>query len=203
MRGFSTPRAATSSDSFCRLTTRPLKPGFSNTSCRWGWSRSAGGRAFGRSCRGFQERWGFSARRVTWGSWRWRIRAGIRCGRANSASSAPLAARAEAVDAFERGRYLGSLLIGQLRPPDVEQQDDTQLGAVIPGFVLDAVVKDDQLALARGTGLVTDPQPTVAGDDQGQVADQPDVGVTVVRWDTRARSQRREYDRRCSPFDPT
>ena len=53
-----------------------------------------------------------------------------------------------------------------MRVPDVEDQDDPQLVAVIARLVLDRVVEDPRLAGDPLTRIVADSEGAVLGDDQ-------------------------------------
>src|SRR5271168_3294999 len=71
----------------------------------------------------------------------------------------PLAARAvELVDGFEGCRDELSLLEGQFRPPNVEDQHDARLSARIPRLVLDAVVEQHNLPFAPLPNLIAHAQ---------------------------------------------
>src|SRR6185503_5974927 len=72
----------------------------------------------------------------------------------------------EAVDGVENRRDSGPLVLTELGPPDIEQQNDPRFAAVVPGLMLDAVVEDQQLAFVPGPRLVADAQPAAVGHDQ-------------------------------------
>jgi hypothetical protein len=66
-----------------------------------------------------------------------------------------------------------SLRLGEQWVPDVEDQHDTLLVAVVPGFVLDGVIKHQCGAGMPLAQLRADPEAAVRWDDQGNVFDEP------------------------------
>src|SRR5688500_7915287 len=71
--------------------------------------------------------------------------------------------------------------LADLRPPDLEQQDDSLLIRPVPRLMLHAVVEDQQLTFPPLSLTIADAQRAVGRDDQRQVADQPEVEQAVVR----------------------
>src|ERR1044072_5130567 len=57
----------------------------------------------------------------------------------------------------KKGGALAPLDVIELRPPDVEDQHDAVLGAVVPGFVLDRIVENEKLALRPIAHFVAEP----------------------------------------------
>ncbi len=65
--------------------------------------------------------------------------------------------------------------------PDIEDKDDSQLIAVIPGLVLDGVVEDQGLAGDPFARLVAHAKAATPGHDKRQVRDEADVGDARMR----------------------
>src|SRR5204862_3917714 len=95
--------------------------------------------------------------------------------------------RLEIVDRVEDSRDGLALGFRQLGPPDVEQQDDSQITGRIACLMLDAVVEDQHPAFLPLAGLVADAQPAALGNDQRQVTDQAAIEHAVMGRDVRAR----------------
>src|SRR2546427_10401602 len=70
-----------------------------------------------------------------------------------------------------------------MRVPDVEDENDAQLVAVVPGLVLDRVVEHPRPARDPLPRHVADPESAGARDDEGKVRDEADIGHAGVRWD--------------------
>src|SRR5437667_9687228 len=70
-----------------------------------------------------------------------------------------------------------------MRVPDVEDENHTQLVAVVPGLVLDRVVEHPGLTRNPLAYVVADPESATVRDDEGKVRDEADIGHAGVRWD--------------------
>ena len=79
-----------------------------------------------------------------------------------------------------------ALVRRQPRTPDVADEDDARLVAVVPRFVLDRVVEHPGLADAPFARLAADAEAAAGRHDQRQVHDQAEVGDAGVRRDPRA-----------------
>ena len=81
------------------------------------------------------------------------------------------------------GQRSDELALGRLeqRIPQVEDQDDAQLVAVVVRFVLDRVVEDQRLADPPAALLEPDTVAAILGDDERQMRDDACVGLAVVR----------------------
>ena len=81
----------------------------------------------------------------------------------------------------------GPLLLAQVWMVDVEDQDDPGLVALVVDFMLEAVVKDDHLALLPGKVMLghSEPGRRVGGDEERQVGPELGVGEATVRPDMR------------------
>ena len=64
--------------------------------------------------------------------------------------------------------------------PAIEDQHDAGQVAVVPGFVLDGVVKGEGLALAPVHSVATDPKATLRRHDQPELG-APRIGGVVTR----------------------
>src|SRR4051812_37221550 len=71
----------------------------------------------------------------------------------------------ELVDRVEDGGDCRSFLGTDLRTPDVEQKDDPKFARRVHGFMLEAVVEDEQLALVPLARFVADAKPAAGGHD--------------------------------------
>ena len=65
--------------------------------------------------------------------------------------------------------------------PDFENQHDTVAVTPIPGLMLEAVVKHEDLALRPGTDLIAGPDAAPVGNDQTQMGRQTNVHLAVMR----------------------
>ena len=74
------------------------------------------------------------------------------------------------------------LLLGlaEVRIPHVEDQDGAQLVAVVPGFMTDGVIEQDQFSWFPDVGLLAHPQGAVRRNDQWQMNGQAGVGGAIV-----------------------
>jgi hypothetical protein len=73
---------------------------------------------------------------------------------------------------------------GEVRVPQVDDQDDPILAGVVPGLVLEVVVEHQTLALGPPSRLAADPDRAVpGGNGDPEVAAQPEVGRSAVRGD--------------------
>ena len=79
--------------------------------------------------------------------------------------------------------------------PDVEDEHDAQLVALVPGLMLDGVVEYPRLARNPLPGIVADPEITILGDDQGQMRNHAHVADADVRRNGGPRTQQREHRR--------
>ena len=61
------------------------------------------------------------------------------------------------VDRFVERRERFDFVRAQFGSPDFKQQNDADVVAVIPGFMLNAVVKDEHLALFNYARVIADP----------------------------------------------
>ena len=78
------------------------------------------------------------------------------------------------------------LVVGQLRVPEVEDQVDSGLLAVVPGLVVEGVVEYDALVLLQVLGLVADPHAGALRPHQRQVHPELLAGGAVVGRDVGA-----------------
>ena len=81
----------------------------------------------------------------------------------------------------------------EARRPEVENQHDAKLSAVIPGLMLDGIVEDEGLADIPLPGGRADPETANRRNDKRQVADEPGIGDPSVRRNARARRKQREH----------
>ena len=71
--------------------------------------------------------------------------------------------------------------------PEVKDEIDACASAIVPGFMIERVVKDDALILHKLLSLVTNAHTSTLDIEQGQVDTQFLPGRTIVRDDVRAR----------------
>src|SRR5688572_16692489 len=88
-----------------------------------------------------------------------------------------------------------ALLLRQPRTPDVADENDARLIAVVPRLVLDRVVEYPGLADSPLARLAADAKPAAGRHDQRQMHDQAKVGDASVRRDPRVRLEHREQRR--------
>src|SRR5262245_5243828 len=86
------------------------------------------------------------------------------------------------------------------RAPDVADEDDPHLAAVVPRLVLDRVVEHPRLAQAPLTPLAADAEAAARRQHERQVHDQAEVGDAGVRRDPRPRLQHGEHRGRRAQF---
>ena len=65
-----------------------------------------------------------------------------------------------------------TLFLGQVRMPDVKDEDDAGALPLITGFVFDGIVKHPRFAALPQADLIANPEPATIGDQQGQMAHQ-------------------------------
>src|SRR6185437_8880219 len=124
-----------------------------------------------------------------------------RCG-ARGALLRPLPARtAESVDGFQHRRDQRALGIRELGAPDVEEEDDSQLCAPVPGLMLHRVVENDELAFAPGPSLVADSESTLRRHDQRQVTNETRVEKPMMGGYVRTRAKQGEKRGRRAALD--
>src|SRR5437588_6779724 len=80
-----------------------------------------------------------------------------------------------------------------MRMPDVEDQHDAELVAVVPGLVLDGIVEHPRLARNPLPDIVADAESTSLRDDQREMRDQAGVGYAVVRRNAGFRLEQRKH----------
>jgi hypothetical protein len=68
-----------------------------------------------------------------------------------------------------------TLFLGQIRMPDVEDEDDAGALPLISGFVFDGIVKHPRFAALPQADLIADAEPTAIWNQQGQMAHQARV----------------------------
>ena len=68
---------------------------------------------------------------------------------------------------LEQHRKEFDLVIRQLRVPEIEDQVDSSLLAIVPGFMIKRVVEDNALVLLQVLGLITNPHPSTLRSDEG------------------------------------
>jgi hypothetical protein len=74
-----------------------------------------------------------------------------------------------------------TLFLGQVRMPDVEDEDDTCPGALISGFVFNRIVENPRFAPLPQADLIANSKPTAIWNQQGQMADQTRVQKARMR----------------------
>src|SRR6185312_1261001 len=77
--------------------------------------------------------------------------------------------------AADEGGHGIALRFGQIRVPNVEDEDDAERVAVVHRLMLDRIVEDERISRHTLALFRPDPEPTSFGDDQWQMADQPRV----------------------------
>src|SRR5665811_635790 len=81
---------------------------------------------------------------------------------------------------------------GQVRMPEIDDQDDSLIAAVVPNLVVERVVEDQALTLVPFVLLVTDPNARAVRHDNPKVAPKPHVGRCVMTTDMAVTGQNRE-----------
>lgn len=76
--------------------------------------------------------------------------------------------------------------------PKVDNEVDSCLRAIVPSFVIEAVIEDDGFALLKRTSFVTDSHAGALGAEDGEVDAELFAGWTVVRGDVGAWSHSTE-----------
>src|SRR5688572_9970884 len=88
-----------------------------------------------------------------------------------------------------------ALLRRQPRTPDVADENDARLVAVVPRLVLDGVIEHPGLADSPFARFAADAEAAAGRHDQRQMHDQSEVGDAGVRRNSRARLEHREQSR--------
>src|SRR5262249_10391110 len=99
------------------------------------------------------------------------------------------------VDCFEHRCDKAAFFFAELRPPDIEDQNDADLVAAVVGLVLDRVVERPGFTFAPTTHVVSDAEHAIVRHDERQVTDQPRVQKASVGWNPHSRLQQRKQDR--------
>ena len=86
--------------------------------------------------------------------------------------------------------------------PDVKDHDDPQQISLIAGFMLDRIVEDPGGAALPFPDVLTYTEPAFTRNDQGQVAEQAEVGHADMGRDRRLGRQQREHGIGTAPFNP-
>ena len=84
--------------------------------------------------------------------------------------------------------------------PEIEDQVDSSLLAIVPGFMIEGVVEDNALVLLQVLGLVTNPHPSTLRSDEGQVDPELLAGWAVVGRDVGAGSDSAEEGMEVVPW---
>lgn len=93
----------------------------------------------------------------------------------------PSLASLESVPGRLDGLQRPFLLEGEVGVPDVDDEDEPRVAAVVPHLVVEAVVENEQFALPPADRAVPDPHPGPLRDHQPQVSPQAAVGGAGVR----------------------